>query len=262
MQVQFVYLSLPAGACEFDGHCTQSADPADALCLPAAHTAHSPPSGPVNPGLQVHAVTSELPSGASEFARHGKHVELCLAPTDTEYVPMSQSVHAAGPGSAVYLPATHSEHVSPDDPALQVQSEPPAREWEFVGHDRHVEALCAPADTEYVPMSQSVHVSDPASVLYFPATHSEHVSPSCPDEPALQAQAVETELPAREFELAGHVRHAETSFAPTDTEYVPASQSKHVSDPASALYCPAAHSEHGPPSGPVEPALQVQAVGA
>ena len=105
-----------------------------------------------------------------------------------------------------------------------------------------------------------MHVWDPASALYFPATHSEHVSPSYPDEPALQAQAVETELPAREWEFAGHAKHTETSFAPTDAEYVPTSQSKHGADPASGVYFPATHSEHAPPSSPDEPALQMQAV--
>ena len=31
--------------------------------------------------------------------------------------------------------------------------------------------------------------------------------PSFPDEPALQMQAVETELPNTEFEFVGHVKH-------------------------------------------------------
>ena len=48
--------------------------------------------------------------------------------------------------------------------------------------------------------------------------------------------------------------------APEVVEYLPAGQSSHVSDPASVLYLPATHSEHVPPSGPEEPALQVQAV--
>ena len=33
------------------------------------------------------------------------------------------------------------------------------------------------------------------------------------------------------------------------------SQSTHAVDPASDLYLPATHSEHGPPSGPVDPAI-------
>ena len=48
--------------------------------------------------------------------------------------------------------------------------------------------------------------------------------------------------------------------APTAVEYVPIWQSSHVSDPANSLYFPATHSEHVPPSEPVKPALQVQAV--
>ena len=41
---------------------------------------------------------------------------------------------------------------------------------------------------------------------------------------------------------------------------MPTLQSTHAVDPASALYLPATHNEHEPPSGPEEPALQVQAV--
>lgn len=37
---------------------------------------------------------------------------------------------------------------------------------------------------------------------------------------------------------------------------------EHAPGPVSALYVPVAHSEHGPPSGPVEPALHEQAVRA
>ncbi len=45
-------------------------------------------------------------------------------------------------------------------------------------------------------------------------------------------------------------------------EYVPAPQSVHSEDPVSALYFPATHAVHEPPSGPVHPALQVQLVKA
>ena len=122
----------------------------------------------------------------------------------------------------------------------------------------HVLDVAAPTAVEYVPIWQSSHVLDPANSLYFPATHRKHVPPSGPVEPALQVQAVETELPKSEFEYAGHVKHVDTWLAPRDAEYVPMSQSTHAVDPASALYLPATHSEHGPASGPVYPALHVQ----
>jgi len=72
--------------------------------------------------------------------------------------------------------------------------------------------------------------------VYLPATHSEHVPPSRPVAPALQAHAVETLLPGGASESVGHVWHA--------------------ASPAAILYFPATHSEHTPPSGPVDPALQ------
>ena len=40
--------------------------------------------------------------------------------------------------------------------------------------------------------------------------------------------------------------------------YSPARQSVHATVPDNALYFPATHAEHGPPSGPVCPALQTQ----
>ena len=73
----------------------------------------------------------------------------------------------------------------------------------------HVLDVVAPTAVEYVPIWQSSHVSDPANSLYFPATHSEHVPPSGPVEPALQVQAVSIELPKSEFEYAGHVTHVD-----------------------------------------------------
>jgi len=163
-----------------------------------------------------------------------------------EIEPIGQLLHVSGPDTALNFPATHSEHVPPSDPvepALHVQAvetELPNTEFEFVGH---VEQYVAPAAAEYVPIPQSMHVSDPVSALYFPATHSEHVPPSGPDEPALHVHAVETELPNRELEFVGHVEQLRASVAPTTAEYVPVSQSIHVVESVSVLYFPATHSE-------------------
>jgi len=57
-------------------------------------------------------------------------------------------------------------------------------------------------------------------------------------------------------ELAGHARHAAAVVAATDVEYVPAPQLVHAAEPVVLLYEPAAHAAHGPPLGPVYPALQ------
>ena len=43
-------------------------------------------------------------------------------------------------------------------------------------------------------------------------------------------------------------------------EYFPARQLLHAASPDAVLYFPAAHAVHAPPSGPVDPALQAQAV--
>jgi len=156
--------------------------------------------------------------------------------------------------------STHSPPSGPDEPASQVQTELPNGEFEFRGHAEHVEASMAPSAPEYVSILQSVHVSDPARALYFPATHNEHTPPSEPEEPALQIHAVATELFKAEFEFGGHAEQVETLVAPSSAEYVPAPQPIHVAGPASALYFPATHSEHVSPLGPVEPALHEQLV--
>ena len=62
------------------------------------------------------------------------------------------------------------------------------------------------------------------------------------------------------FEFEGHVRQVDKALAPTAAEYVAVPQSVHVSLPLVVLYLPATHPEHTPPSGPVNPALQVQEV--
>lgn len=50
-------------------------------------------------------------------------------------------------------------------------------------------------------------------------------------------------------------------FAPTVAEYFPATQLSQAALPDAALYLPAAHRVHGPPSGPVAPALHLHIVG-
>ena len=44
--------------------------------------------------------------------------------------------------------------------------------------------------------------------------------------------------------------HVEATDAPVAVEYLPAAQSVQSALPAVALYLPATHAEHGPPSGP------------
>ena len=58
--------------------------PVLALYLPATQEEQTPPSGPVNPALQVHAAIPELDAGEFEFAGQVKHVDDVLAPTVVE----------------------------------------------------------------------------------------------------------------------------------------------------------------------------------
>ena len=120
------------------------------------------------------------------------------------------------------------------------RAELPAGELEFVG--------------------QAMQLADPVDVLYFPATHAVHVPPAGPEDPVLQVQLVKAALPTGELEFDGQVRHVELAEAPILVEYVPVPQFVHRPDPVNALYFPATHAEHVPPSGPAEPALQVQFV--
>jgi hypothetical protein len=179
-----------------------------------------------------------------------------------EYVPAKQSVHVALPLIVLYFPATQEVHRPPSGPVkpmLHTQAltaELAVGELEFAGHARHVVAIVAPTDIEYVPTKQSVHTPVPEMILYLPETHATHGPPSGPVKPMLQAQALTAALAFGELEFAGHVRHVDASVAFVLAEYVPAAQSTHAALPALVLYFPATHATHGPPSGPVNPGLQ------
>ena len=69
----------------------QVTDPVNALYSPATHAEQvPPPSGPVDPALQVQVLKSALPAGELEFDEQTLHVELAEAPTAVEYVPTPQ----------------------------------------------------------------------------------------------------------------------------------------------------------------------------
>ena len=100
------------------------------------------------------------------------------------------------------------------------------------------------------------------SGLYLPATHNEHDPPFGPVDPALQVQWTNAELPGGASERVLQAWHVDSDVLPKAVEYLPRPQSEQTSGPAAALYFPASHSEQDPPSGPEEPALQVQSVKA
>ncbi len=138
--------------------------PVDALYFPTAHAVHVPPSGPVEPALQVQLVKAALPAGELEADGQATHVELAIFFTSVEYLPVPQSVHTADPGNALYFPATQSAHVppfGPVEPALQVQlvkaGLPSGELVSADGQVTHVEIASAPTASEYVPAPQFVH---------------------------------------------------------------------------------------------------------
>ena len=304
-QEHAVTAALPAGEMELSGQAKHTSFPFVALYVPVAHSAHVPWSNQ-KPALQVHDNDDPLPAGESEFPAHCwhvlspvaanvveylpdpqlSHVDSAVAPTLAENLPTPQSLQTEDPPAAVYLPASHCVHVppsGPENPTLQphdVTVALPAAELELDGHEEHVASSEAPTPSEYLPASQLLHASDPATTLKVPAAHSVHVSPLGPEYPALQMHAVRALLPAGALECVGQSKHVESSVAPKVAEYLPDPQLSHIDSavaptisenlpapqllhaaaPVTALYLPDSHCVHVSPSGPVKPTLQAHDV--
>ena len=97
--------------------------------------------------------------------------------------------------------------------------------------------------------TQAAEVVAPGVPRYFPAPQFTHAAAAlAPD--------------VTEYVPAGHATHAAAELAPCVVKYVPAPQSTHAALPVPPLYFPAAQEVHVPPSGPVDPTLQEQAVAA
>jgi hypothetical protein len=128
--------------------------PVTILYVPTPHGKHVPPSGPVDPALQVQAVRAELKLGELELPGHTRQVDTAVAPAVVEYVPTPQLEQAALPPPSLYVPDPHGEHTPPFRPvypALQVQAvtaELVLRESAFTGHTTHVVAAVAAVDVE------------------------------------------------------------------------------------------------------------------
>jgi hypothetical protein len=71
-------------------HASQAALPDTALNVPAKHSVHGPPSGPVYAALQVQLERAVLPVG--------------------EELEAGQVVHASVPVVVLYFPASHATH--------------------------------------------------------------------------------------------------------------------------------------------------------
>ena len=118
------------------------------------------------------------------------------------------------------------------------QAEAPAELIELAGQVSHVASAVAPAASEYLPASQSVHSALPVPALNLPAAQSTHAPSSGPVEPALQTHAAVSALSEGGAELAAQFSQAwaptaelpgqlSQAMAPSAPEYVPASQRVH-----------------------------------
>jgi len=67
--------------------------PMATLYLPASHCAHGPLSCPADPVVQLQLVTTLLPAGEVDWARHSKHAKVLMAQTNDEYLRESQLEH-------------------------------------------------------------------------------------------------------------------------------------------------------------------------
>ena len=179
------------------------------------------------------------------------------------YAPVAQSVHVTEPVVDLYLPVTHAVHGPPSGPlkpALhvhcvdEVHPMPLHDAPELAGHARHVVTSVAPDVAEYVPGTQTLHETLPVIVLYLPATHAVHGTPSGPLKPALHVHSVDAAQPLHDAPvLAGHARHVAAAVAPIVAEYVPARQFAHASELLVFLYVPAMQAMHGLPARFVRP---------
>ena len=279
-------LALPGDDSERSGHATHGACPACSLYFPGIHNEQSTPSGLVAPALQEQ---DAFPPCENEFRTQRVH-----APPSGPVHP-ALHVQRASPSASLSAPSPHGSHGPPSGPvapALQVQAvkrELPSREFDLIGHAKHVEV---PDAILYFPASHCVHgpPSEPVAPalqkqVVCPPSENEftvqsvHTPPSLPVEPLLHTQSVTASLATGEFEFAGHDKQEDlsideydpvwqsiqgSSIAPTVAENLPAAQLVHAALPGAFLYVPATQGVHVRPSGPktVEPALHVQSMAA
>jgi hypothetical protein len=183
---------------------------------PPEHATHASWLGVCrNPGAHQHSSMPPAPATDVEFAGHAAHA---LAPTALLYVPAPHSVQTLAPAAAENAPAAHgaqalaaaapaaAENVpaAHDTHALST-AEPAAAEYFPAPQATQVLATEAPAAAENIPAAQSVHATEPAPVLYFPATHALHAPPSGPENPALQTQLVTAGEAVGDSEFAGQL---------------------------------------------------------
>jgi len=116
---------------------------------------------------------------------------------------------------------------------------PVALVFSFVRQFIHTLSVFATAP-EYLPKPQSVHASEPVTVLYLPGTHALHASPSPLGlvYPRSHLHAVSTPLPDADTVFAGQLKHVVFAMASVAVEYVLTTQSVHTCGPGLTLYLP------------------------
>jgi len=222
-----------------------------ALYDPAEHSSHVSFAVPRflvrNPTRQWQSDCRVLPMSDVALPWHAVHTSLDVAASAEEYVLFPHKVHALGPISVLYVPCTHPRHTSPSAPVYpalhrqSIASSLPSGDWENEGQLVHVETTCATV-VEYSFKTQFTHVPMPTPVLYVPAMHATHSTPSsAPEYPALQEQFVRFVLASNENVFAGQSRHMLSDVAAVSVPYLPAAQSVHASLPRSGLYVPGGH---------------------
>jgi len=81
------------------------------LYVPAPHAVQGPPSLPVFPTEQIHAVTATLP--VTDTLEPDGHVKQSAEPVVAAYLPAGHGEHAAEPVTLLYVPAAHVTHELP-----------------------------------------------------------------------------------------------------------------------------------------------------
>eukprot|EP00961_Rhodomonas_salina_P096509 1298181-Rhodomonas_salina.1 len=111
-----------------------------------------------------------------------------------------------------------------------------------------------PSSSVYEPVGQSTQGYDPDTALNLPGTHASHATaPAGPTSPNPRSQMQST-LPGAATAFAGHSRH---TVAAAPLANVAPEHGEHSPAPGMSLNVPGLQGEHGEPSAPSCPAMQV-----
>ena len=172
-----------------DGHAVHAVLPVVFLYVPAPHDVQGPPSLPVFPTEQMHAVTATLP--VTDTLEPDGHAEQSAVPAVAAYVPTGHREQDAESMPLVYVPASQA-----------VQLPPPAAS--SVNPAGHPQLMLPSADAALI--GQVVHTADPMPPLYVPAVHAAQLPPlaaASPVKPAAHAQLLIDVFPSADTTLMG-----------------------------------------------------------